>query len=54
VSWDTLAHMLTTKRMELSCHVHGHETVSVRVLAKALGRDHSNVHADVQALLTAG
>ena len=27
---------------------------SVRALAKALGRDYSNVHADVQALTAAG
>jgi predicted transcriptional regulator len=26
----------------------------VRALAKALGRDYSNVHADVQALVAAG
>ena len=27
---------------------------SIRALAKALGRDHSNVHADVTALIEAG
>jgi hypothetical protein len=31
-----------------------HKVTSVRALAKALGRDYSNVHADVQALTAAG
>ncbi|HEX4183110.1 MAG TPA: hypothetical protein VHY34_07620 [Caulobacteraceae bacterium] len=53
-SWDTLARVLTGKRMELLRHVHRHKVASVRALAKALGRDYSNVHADVQALTTAG
>jgi len=30
------------------------EVASIRALAKALGRDYSNVHADVQALAAAG
>jgi predicted transcriptional regulator len=53
-SWDALARVLTGKRMELLRHVHRHKVTSVRALAKALGRDYSNVHADVQALLGAG
>jgi predicted transcriptional regulator len=53
-SWDTLARVLTAKRMELLRHVHRHRVASVRALAKALGRDYSNVHADVQALTAAG
>jgi predicted transcriptional regulator len=53
-SWDTLARVLTAKRMELLRHVHRNTVSSVRALAKALGRDYSNVHADVQALATAG
>jgi predicted transcriptional regulator len=40
--------------MELLRYVHRHEVASVRALAKALGRDYSNVHADVQALTAAG
>ena len=35
-------------------YVRRHKVASVRALAKALGRDYSNVHADVQALTTAG
>ena len=40
--------------MELLRYVHRHKVASVRALAKALGRDYSNVHADVQALTAAG
>jgi predicted transcriptional regulator len=46
--------VLTGKRMELLHYVRRHEITSVRALAKALGRDYSNVHADVQALTAAG
>lgn len=53
-SWDALARTLTGKRMELLRFVRRHEVGSVRALAKALGRDYSNVHADVQALTAAG
>ncbi len=40
--------------MELLHYVRRHQVGSVRALAKALGRDYSNVHADVQALTMAG
>ncbi len=53
-SWDALARVLTGKRMELLRHVRRHKVTSVRALAKALERDYSNVHADVQALTAAG
>ncbi len=53
-SWDALARVLTGKRMELLRYVRRHRVTSVRSLAKALGRDYSNVHADVQALTAAG
>jgi predicted transcriptional regulator len=53
-SWDALSRVLTGKRMELLRYVRRHKVASVRALAKALGRDYSNVHADVQALLGAG
>ena len=53
-SWDALARVLTGKRMELLRYVRRHEVPSVRMLAKALRRDYSNVHADVQALTSAG
>lgn len=53
-SWDALARVLTPKRMELLSYVRRHKVTSVRALAKALGRDYSNVHADVKALASAG
>ena len=53
-SWDALARVLTGKRMELLRYVRWHSATSVRALAKALGRDYSNVHADVRALAAAG
>jgi predicted transcriptional regulator len=53
-NWDTLARVLTGKRMELLHYVRRHDVASIRALAKALGRDYSNVHADVQALAAAG
>ena len=53
-SWDALARVLTGKRMELLRYVRHHDVTSIRSLAKALGRDYSNVHADVQALMEAG
>jgi predicted transcriptional regulator len=53
-SWDALARVLTGKRMELLRYVRRHDVTSVRALAKALGRDYSNVHADVQALTEVG
>lgn len=53
-SWDALARVLTGKRMELLRYVRRHQVASIRALAKALGRDYSNVHADVQALAAAG
>ena len=53
-SWDALARVLTGKRMELLRYVRRHDVTSVRALAKALERDYSNVHADVQALAAAG
>lgn len=53
-SWDALARVMTGKRMELLHYVRRHKVSSVRALAKALGRDYSNVHADVQALTAVG
>lgn len=53
-NWDTLARVLTGKRMELLSYVRRNHVASVRALAKSLGRDYSNVHADVRALVKAG
>jgi predicted transcriptional regulator len=53
-SWEALARILSGKRMELLRYVRRHKVTSIRALAKALSRDYSNVHADVQALASAG
>ena len=53
-SWNALARVLTTRRMELRRYVRRHRVSSVRALAKALGRDYSNVHADVATLSAEG
>jgi predicted transcriptional regulator len=53
-SWDALARVMTNRRMELLRYVRQHDVRSIRALSKALGRDYSNVHADVQALTAAG
>ena len=53
-SWEALARVLSGKRMELLSYVRRHQVPSIRALAKALDRDYSNVHADVQALAGAG
>ena len=53
-SWDALARVLTGRRMELLRYARRHKVGSIRALAKALGRDYSNVHADVRALMEAG
>ena len=51
---DMLARVLSNKRMELLSYVRRNNVTSVRALAKALKRDYSNVHADVQALAGVG
>jgi predicted transcriptional regulator len=53
-NWDTLARVLTGKRVELLGYVRRNKVASIRALAKALDRDYSNVHADVKALASAG
>ncbi|MGB6828949.1 MAG: hypothetical protein WBE41_12960 [Terracidiphilus sp.] len=53
-NWDTLARVLSNKRMELLSYVRRNQVTSIRALAQALGRDYSNVHADVLALTKAG
>jgi predicted transcriptional regulator len=53
-NWDTLACVLSGKRMELLGYVKRNEVRSIRALAQALGRDYRNVHADVKALEAAG
>jgi predicted transcriptional regulator len=49
-----LARVLTGKRMELLRYVRRHHVMSVRALAKALGSDYNNGHADVQTRTASG
>ena len=51
---ETLLHTLTSQRLALLKTLYGVGPVSIRALAKALGRDYKNVHTDVQALQHAG
>lgn len=44
-SWEALSRLLTGKRMEMLHYIKRHEIGSIRALAKALGRDYSNVRA---------
>ena len=53
-SWDALARILSTRRLELLRYVRRNQVTSIRALAKALGRDYSNVYADVKTLAEAG
>ncbi|MBV8188620.1 MAG: winged helix DNA-binding protein [Alphaproteobacteria bacterium] len=53
-SFETLAKVLTPRRLELLRHVHRHPAASIRALAQALGRDYRRVHEDVEALTAAG
>jgi len=45
---------LTPKRFEILQHVHQQDGISIRALAKELGRDYSNVHQDVKILTQLG
>lgn len=54
LSWSALAATMTDKRHELLRHLHRQPAVSIRALARDLGRDFKRVHADVTALETVG
>ncbi len=45
---------LTPRRCDLLRYVHEHGKISIRALAKGIGRDYSNVHQDVKTLLQVG
>ena len=53
-SFETLARVLTPKRLELLRHLHRNPAASINALAKAVGRDYRRVHEDVEALAEAG
>src|SRR5260221_11837155 len=52
-SFETLAKVLTPRRLELLRYVHKNPAASIRALAQALDRDYRRVHDDVQALAEA-
>lgn len=51
---DTLLKTLTSKRWNLLRALQGREPMSIRALARELGRDVKNVHTDIQALVEIG
>ena len=53
-SFETLARVLTPKRLELLRYLHRTPAASINALAKAVGRDYRRVHEDVEALAEAG
>jgi predicted transcriptional regulator len=50
LSWSALASHMTEKRYELLRRLHKVPAVSIRALARDLGRDFKRVHEDVKAL----
>jgi len=46
----TLLKVMTPRRMEALKTLHDHGPMSVRALAKTLGRDYKNVHKDMQEM----
>lgn len=50
----TLLKFLTPKRLEALRVLHGTGPLSIRALAKTLGRDYKNVYRDMQAMEQAG
>ncbi len=54
LSWSALASHMTDKRYELLRHLHRHPAVSIRALARDLGRDFKRIHEDVTALEAIG
>jgi len=54
VSWSALASHMTEKRYALLRRLHEHPAVSIRALARDLGRDFKRVHEDVAALESIG
>jgi Predicted transcriptional regulator len=54
VTLELLLKMLTAKRWEILQAMTGQGALSIREVARRIGRDIKAVHSDVQALVTAG
>lgn len=54
VSWSALSKVMTDRRHELLRHLHRTPALSLRSLARDLGRDYKRVHEDVAALTAVG
>lgn len=54
VSWSALASRMTDKRYELLRRLHHEPAVSIRALARDLGRDFKRVHEHVKTLEAIG
>ena len=53
-NWSTLMQVLTVKRAELISYVQRHEVTSIQQLATGIGRNESDVSADVELLESKG
>lgn len=53
-NWEVLARTLTPKRLELLRVLHRQPSAGISALARTLGRNYRNVHADVEALSAVG
>lgn len=53
-SWDLMHKILSPKRLEIVRALCGREPMSIRELARRVGRDFKGVHTDVTALIGAG
>jgi predicted transcriptional regulator len=53
-TWEALASVMTTKRLEMLRHLNRNPEASVASLARILKRDYKRVYEDVKALSDAG
>ena len=53
-SWDLMHKVLSPKKLALIKALRGREPISIRELARRVGRDFKGVHTDVSVLVNAG
>lgn len=53
-SWEVMHRVLAPKRLEIVRVMTGQEPMSIREIARRVGRDFKGVHGDVDMLLTGG